>query len=252
MIAAIGQRPQAVLFDFGGVIADIVHDDTGFTAVANEVARHIGGALPVIDVEADLRAGARAYESWKQSQSRRIHPREITYTEFWELVCCDWPEAPRRALLEDAATAARLCECFETATLHRPAKPDSRDLLLALRALGISTALVSNCLAAEAARRQLRADRLTGLFDTEIYSDEVGIRKPDPEIMLTAVRAVGADPAATWFVGDKYNRDILGARRAGLGAAVLMSSPGGPGTPVRGIEADAEIASPMELLALFQ
>jgi hypothetical protein len=52
-------------------------------------------------------------------------------------------------------------------------------------------------------------------------------------------------------VGDKYNRDILGARRAHLGAAVLMTSRGGPGTPVRDIQPDAEVGSPTELLALL-
>lgn len=252
MIAPGGLRPQAVLFDFGGVIADVVHDDGGFAVVAGAVARQIDGALPLVDVEADIRAGARAYEAWKQSQSRRIHPREISHTEFWELVCCDWPDTPRSALLDDVTAAAELCATFESATLHRPAKPDSRETLLALRDLGIRTGLVSNCLAAEAARRQLRADGLTGLFDVEVYSDEAGIRKPDPDIMLQAARAVGADPSATWFVGDKFNRDILGARRAGLGAALLMSSPAGPGTPVRGVQPDAEIGCPARILDLVR
>lgn len=245
--------PAAILFDYGGVLADVRHVDAGFLEVANEIMALLAGNdgetdLTVDDVEADLRAGNAAYESWKQSQSRFMRPRELSHEEFIELVACDWPESSRRIVL---AEAARLCERFEFATLHRPAKADARDVLLALRDRGIATALVCNCLAGNSARHQMRIDGLTGLLDVEFFSDEVGLRKPNPDFMLAALTKLGVSPEDAWFIGDKFNRDILGARRAAMGKAILMSSAAGPGRAVRGVEPDLVIDSLSDLLPLL-
>lgn len=246
------KRPAAILFDYGGVLTDVHHVDAGFREVADDVAKllathGLAGVSPD-DIEADLRAANTAYEAWKQAQSRFREPRELGHDEFWELVGSDWPAAERAIV---AARSATLCESFEAAVLQRPAKPDARDVLLALRARGVRTALVCNCLSAAAARREMRRDRLTGLLDAELFSDEVGMRKPNPGFILAATRALDVQPADCWFVGDKLNRDILGARRAGLAKAVLMSSAAGAGRAVRGVEPDCVVDSPTQLLSLL-
>jgi N-acetyl-D-muramate 6-phosphate phosphatase len=244
--------PAAILFDYGGVLTDVRHVDAGFSEVAAELARILaeqGLAAPSLDdAEADLRAGNGAYESWKQAQSRFMHPRELTHEEFIELVVADWPDAQRKAIL---AEADKLCERFEFATLHRPAKPDATDVLVELRSRGVRTALVCNCLAGDSARHQMRLDGLDGLLDVELFSDETGIRKPNPDFMLDALKRLDAPAADSWFIGDKLNRDILGARRANMGKAVLVSSQAGPGKPVRGIEPDVVVDSLTELLTLM-
>ncbi|MGH8888261.1 MAG: HAD family hydrolase [Acidothermaceae bacterium] len=244
--------PAAILFDYGGVLTEVRHVDEGFSRIAAEIVAILSGqglaALSLDDVEADLRSGNSAYEAWKQSQSRFMHPRELAHEEFIELVVADWPEAQRKAIL---AAAGSLCEHFEFATLRRPAKPDAREVLLELRRRGVRTALVCNCLAGDSARRQMRIDKLDGLLDVELFSDETGIRKPNPDFMLDALIRLDAAPAQSWFVGDKLNRDILGARRAGMGKAVLMSSPAGPGKPVRGVAPDVVLDSLTELLSLM-
>ena len=243
--------PAAILFDYGGVLTDVHHVDAGFAEVAatlsNLLSGHGSSWLANEEIEADLRAGATAYESWKQAQSRFMRPRELSHEEFWELVVCDWPGPERDAVL---AEAAQLCAHFEFATLHRPAKADARAVLMKLRDRGIRTALVCNCLSGDAARRQMKLDGLSGLLDVELFSDETGLRKPNPGFVLAAVDALGTSAGEAWFVGDKLNRDVLGARRAGLAKALLMSSPAGPGHPVRGIVPDVVIDSPTDLLAL--
>jgi HAD superfamily hydrolase (TIGR01549 family) len=47
-------------------------------------------------------------------------------------------------------------------------------------------------------------------------SDEVGVRKPDPRIFLTSLRAVGAAPDRAVHVGDRKLEDVHGARRLGM------------------------------------
>jgi phosphoglycolate phosphatase len=49
-----------------------------------------------------------------------------------------------------------------------------------------------------------------------VFSDEVGVRKPDPAIFLGALRAVGGDPATAIHVGDDGMLDVGGARAAGM------------------------------------
>jgi len=244
--------PAAILFDYGGVLTEVRHVDEGFSTVAAEmVAILTDQGLPALssdDVEADLRAGNGAYESWKQAQSRFMYPRELAHADFIELVVADWPEAQRKAIL---AAADSLCEHFEFATLHRPAKADARDVLLELRRRGVRTALVCNCLAGDSARRQMRIDKLDGLLDVELFSDETGIRKPNPDFIVDALTRLGTQAAQSWFVGDKLNRDILGARRAGMAKAILMSSPAGPGKPVRDVAPDIVLDSLTELLSLM-
>ncbi|MPZ28611.1 MAG: HAD-IA family hydrolase [Micromonosporaceae bacterium] len=89
---------------------------------------------------------------------------------------------------------------------------------------------------------------VAGRFAARFYSDEQGIRKPNPELARRAAAALGVDPAGCWFVGDTRSRDVLVARRAGLGAAVLMRS---PRTDPDGAEPDAEVADPRELHSLL-
>lgn len=66
------------------------------------------------------------------------------------------------------------------------------------------------------ARLDLEAERtgLGGLIDVSISGDEVELAKPDPESVREAIRRLGADPAATLFVGDGPN-DVRAARGAG-------------------------------------
>ena len=58
-------------------------------------------------------------------------------------------------------------------------------------------------------------------FGTVVDSARVGYEKPDPRIFEHALRVSGAEPATTLHVGDLYDADILGARAAGIHAALL-------------------------------
>ena len=61
----------------------------------------------------------------------------------------------------------------------------------------------------------LREMGLDHLFETVIESAVVGIRKPDPQIFLLGVEALGLLPAEVTVVGDSIEKDMVPARRAG-------------------------------------
>jgi len=63
-------------------------------------------------------------------------------------------------------------------------------------------------------RRKLEEHALSDLVDTVIISNEVGVRKPNPEIFWDAKERL---PAETFFyIGDTYEEDIAPAQDAGF------------------------------------
>jgi len=55
-------------------------------------------------------------------------------------------------------------------------------------------------------------------FEFLISSADYGFRKPHPEIFETAIARLGVDREKVWFVGDKPEADIAGAKNAGITA----------------------------------
>jgi putative hydrolase of the HAD superfamily len=51
-----------------------------------------------------------------------------------------------------------------------------------------------------------------------VWSFEVGLAKPDPEIYIEAIRRLQVDVSETWFIGDGMHEELSGAERAGLRA----------------------------------
>lgn len=91
-------------------------------------------------------------------------------------------------------------------------------LLDSLRSLGLKTGIVANSWPDSG--RVLRADAqsfgLADRFDVMVFSEEVGTRKPDPEIYLHCCRQLGVEPPETMHVGDDLERDVQGAAAAGI------------------------------------
>jgi HAD superfamily hydrolase (TIGR01509 family) len=124
--------------------------------------------------------------------------------------------------LSEATDAALsdLREYHRRENLWEHVEPEVMPALAALRARGLRLVVVSN---ANGTLRHL-FDRL-GLakcIDHLLDSHEWGVEKPDPKLFQLALEESGAAASATVHVGDLYQVDIVGARRAGLADAVLF------------------------------
>ena len=62
---------------------------------------------------------------------------------------------------------------------------------------------------------------LTGMFEFVLAAGEVGIWKPDPGILLEALRLGQCSPECSVYVGDNYYADVVSARAAGLTPVLL-------------------------------
>ena len=126
--------------------------------------------------------------------------------------------------------------------------PGARSALEALAARGYTLAVVSNTMRTPGAvlRKLLERYGLLGFFKHTTFSDEVGVRKPGPEIFALCLRAVGGEPSAAVHVGDDVTLDVSGARAAGMRAIHVTSA---AGRPPAGLMADAIIPTLRELPA---
>jgi putative hydrolase of the HAD superfamily len=123
--------------------------------------------------------------------------------------------------------------------------PEALDDVCAIRSDFVRTCLVPREGAVETLRR-LRGDGLgvglitvctedvellwpesefAGLFDAEVFSNAVGMSKPDPRIYLHCAELLGVEPREAVFVGDGANDELAGARRVGM-RAILIHKPG--------------------------
>ncbi|GAA1791333.1 hypothetical protein GCM10009682_11660 [Luedemannella flava] len=209
-------RPGALLFDFGGVLADFAGKADWMPALVDRVTGLTGGALSAAEIEADITAGRRAYSQWRDALARTPEPEELTHEAFWaDFVAGDWPAAARAAVGAHATELVR-------AWTQRPwgVRPGVRESLEAARAAGVPAAVVSNTLCGAPMREFLAAEGLAEYFGVLLFSDEVGIRKPNPRFAHLALDALGVPADAAWFMDDQLSRGILCARRAGVATAV--------------------------------
>lgn len=117
--------------------------------------------------------------------------------------------------------------------------PDAEELLRALTAAHIQTAVITDgCAAVQHAK--LRALRLDERTDYCLVTDEFGLSKPDPEVytrVLTAL-ACPADHAA--YIGDNPHKDFAGAKALGLHTFRIVRSTGMHMTDTVPAELEAE------------
>jgi len=135
---------------------------------------------------------------------------------------------PRLASRVPADVMTALVDAYARPVLMVPPTIDdgARPALERLRAQGIVLALVSNTMRSPGTtlRRLLERYGMLGSFAHTTFSDEVGVRKPDPEIFALTLRALGVEATAAVHVGDDPILDVLGARAAGLRVVQVTSS----------------------------
>jgi len=97
------------------------------------------------------------------------------------------------------------------------------DTLRQLRADGYKVGLITVC--TEDVERLWPESEFAGLFDAEVFSNAVGLSKPDPRIYLHCCELLGVEPHEAAFVGDGANDELAGAERVGM-HSILIHRPG--------------------------
>lgn len=116
----------------------------------------------------------------------------------------------------DRALAGELFRDYEENAWRFARSFDGMDTMFDdLKSLGLKTGIISNG-QTHIQLRSLLALNLDRLVDVYLISETEGLRKPDPEIFLTAACRLSADPTRCIFVGDSPEADMIGARHVGM------------------------------------
>lgn len=78
--------------------------------------------------------------------------------------------------------------------------------------------------------RKLERLNIAPYIDALVTSEEVGAEKPDPRMFSMILSKLGVEACQALYIGDSYNKDIIGAESAGMSALWLGGKPGDPHT----------------------
>ncbi len=95
--------------------------------------------------------------------------------------------------------------------------PDTVETLVHIRQRGLKVGLVSNTVwPGQLHKEDLARFGIVEFFDHLLFSADVGVRKPHPQIFQTALQALDVPPHQAVFVGDRFPEDVAGAKRVGM------------------------------------
>lgn len=212
-----------VTFDFWETLARDTHESLNRArsmrlAALADVLQRAGHPRPASAVE-------EAYERCGAEMAARLwtENRDCSITDqvrlFFRCVEAEFVVPPH--LLEVAVTA------YGEPALRwpPPLMSGAADVVRRLAEGGLRLGIVSNTgrTPGRVLRRVLAGYGLLRYFTAASYSDEVGVRKPAPEIFMATLSRLAATPEAALHVGDNPDADVRGARALGMLTAHLAA-----------------------------
>jgi len=188
--------------------------------------------------------GISAYHKWNLESMVEISPAKI-----WnQYILKDYPVT----LEQLDPIGDELSFIYETKLYMREMRPEMPGVLAKIKELGLRIGCISNTQSKLQVPFNLREYGIYDYFNPIVLSSEYTRRKPDPSIFYYAARLAGVPTGNCVYVGDKVNRDILGAKRAGFSLAVQIIHPYSDGEPDEGATPDAIIHSMDELIPILE
>lgn len=195
---------RAVLFDAGNTLIFL-----DYPRLADAGSRVAGVSITPALLEARAGEAAAALERGSGTTDRE---RAAAYLEALFLLA-----GVRHEDLE--ALRTELYRLHRERHLWTGMHPGTPAALARLRAAGCRLAVVSN--SDGRVESALEAAGLAGHFEVVVDSALVGVEKPDPRIFRAALDPLGVRPEDALYVGDIWEVDVVGARAAGLAAALI-------------------------------
>jgi putative hydrolase of the HAD superfamily len=210
-------RPDidAIFIDVGNTLRILVKDEQHQSAARQKIAELIGSqeSPEILCHRLDERYKTYrkwAFETWIEAPESELWTR-------WML-----PDFPADKI---APIAGELTYQYRQSMGKRVLQQDAKQVVSELSQRGYKLGIISNVITSREIPDWLEADNLTQYFKTLVLSSITGRRKPDPEVYWDAARRIGVPPEKCVYVGDNFNRDVVGTRKAGFGMIVILISP---------------------------
>jgi len=202
--------PRAILFDIGGTVLDERRYDLE-AGVGSLVAED---SIVTAEICRIFRA--------ERDDCHRVN-RELDLPK-WLTKCL--------SLRGDLAT---LEDTLWSAIVTLTPVPGIETVLRRLTNDRVPIAAISNApFSARILEAELNKHGLGGHFQFVLSSADLGFRKPAPVIFETALSRLRATAGQTWFIGDTFREDIVGATAAGLRPIFISQDAVEPGTDYTG------------------
>ena len=214
----------AVLFDAGNTLLFLDYE-----RLAQEVGPAVGVPLTAQGLEAQSSEAALQLERSDTSD----HDRASRYLESLFLLA----GVPREKLGLVRDTLLRLHGERHLWSAMHPGTPAA---LARMRQAGLRLGVVSN--SDGRVEEALAAAGIRANFEVIVDSRLVGFEKPDPRIFQAALEPLGIAPEGALYVGDIYEVDVIGARRAGMDVVLLDPAGNHAGRDVQTVSSIAAVA----------
>jgi putative hydrolase of the HAD superfamily len=196
---------RAILFDLGGtLLGQEIFDPLAGTTHLLAFARNPRGvsALQIQELARTLDADITPR---RESSTLEFHTRHFQRLLY-----------DRLEISFNRSEAEVELEFWKGAMRLQP-EPGIAETLAELCKLDIPLAVISNSsFSGEVLTWELAHHNLDSFFEFVMSSADYGLRKPNPLLMLTAVGRLNLNPADVWYIGDMPDKDVAGARAAGL------------------------------------
>lgn len=205
---------KGVFFDLGGTLR-IAEKDPDHIAKAEAKMAELAGRTDVRAFMDMVEERYAPYRDWALGECKESGDYELWAKWLLPEYPAEWHEK----------------NCHEMTYQYRQAKglrhvvPGGLEVIKGLKARGYKLGIISNLIGEYEIYDWLKADGLDQYFDSVVLSSVCHIRKPDPEMYLMGCRELGLEPGQCASVADNLNRDITGAKAAGIGANILFISP---------------------------
>ena len=232
-------KPRAMLVDLDDTIIDY---RSGVDPCWRIVCADAAGRVPGLDADDLYHEILRRRDwYWSDPERHRIGRANLSAASIgivgWSLrrLGFDLPDLAREIGLSYRRKRDEQAELI----------PGAVETLRRFRGEGIGLALITNGTRA-AQRGKLERFDLERHFDHIFIEGETGFGKPEREVYLTAMAALGSKPADTWCVGDNLEWEVAAPQR--LGIYSVWVDPTGEGPPAdSGVTPDRVVASIAEL-----
>jgi len=192
---------RAVFFDFGGTLMDAASDKRAHVEIAEKVKKRYSLKQSLDEIAREFDHILFAYSP---ERARKWVKSERIIAEFF-----------RRLVGEQLDTQWLWETYFDAHRRHCRLFPDAKPTIEEIKELGLHTGIISD-IDDEYFSFQTRQFSMDGMFDSITTSEEVGVGKPNPRIFEVALAKARCASRETVYVGDSFEKDIVGAKKAGM------------------------------------
>jgi putative hydrolase of the HAD superfamily len=229
-----GVKFEAVVFDlFGTLVPEF--SKTEFFGSVRDMARALGADQD------------RFEQAWRQTAEARQTGGFATVEDNVRHICGSLGVDAS----DDAVDKALDLRLGLYRTWFHPRR-GALETLMELKGRGYPIGLISMC--APDAPAMWRASALAPFVDVEVFSSEVGLRKPDGAIFRRASDGLGVDPGVCVYCGDGAYGELSGAAATGMTSYLIADPTVDPEeslTPEREEWNGARVSDLRELLPLL-